>query len=93
MWENVVKTALIYSVVTIYLGLRPRITKQLNFYGLHCCPLPKLSSTFVSIVTILSSAYLIIVQQIFKEKSPTYTFYVGEKVLISSAIYYLCYNS
>ena len=28
-----VKTALIYSVVTLYLGLRPRITSWLKFLG------------------------------------------------------------
>ncbi len=28
--ENLVKTALIYSIVTIYLGLRPRISNDTN---------------------------------------------------------------
>ena len=48
MWENVVKTALIYSVVTIYLGLRTRIKttidqlfhSQINFFihgQMVCC--------------------------------------------------------
>ena len=33
--RNVVKTALIYSVVTLYLGLRPRIKKKYHYMKIN----------------------------------------------------------